>query len=128
MIKTVRVNLTTIKKHTGVLFPGHDIELKLIELYCNKVTRDHNTIKEFTDIVISRSYYKDGKYPYNEIRGFYDSNKYLNILIRILTIIEHYIYHEIEDPNFDLVTFNRYIRNDDIIEVEYDVKYSNRKQ
>jgi len=128
MNKIITIDLTKLRNHAGVLFPHEEIELKLIELYSNKVTRTHNPIKEFTNLVISKAYHHEGEYAYNEIRGFYDSNKYLNIVTRILTLIEHYICNSVEDPNFDLVTFNKYISNDKKIEVEYNVRYSNTKQ
>lgn len=117
------VDLTMLRKMTNKIDTDKPTELKIIEFYSYYVTKDNNTIEDFTNYVLSRNYYSENKYPYNELRTFYNTKNFLNIVIRFIGIID-YLVTKTVGTNFENVLFNKIKSDDDKLLVAMRVDYA----
>jgi len=116
------VDLTALRKLTNKIDVNEPVELKLIEHYSYYVTAELNTIESFTNYLLSQRYYKDAQYPYNELRTFYNTKRYLNIVLKFLGFIDYMVTKQLGCV-FENVSFSKIIEDSDKLLVEMRVDY-----
>jgi hypothetical protein len=111
------IDLTALRNHTNKIDVDDPVELKLIEYYSYYVTSEFNTIKDFTNYLLSVRYYKVAEYPYNELRTFYNTKRYLNTILKFLGLIDYLVTKQIGCV-FENVRFGKIVEDNEKLLVE----------
>ena len=99
-----------------------DLEMNIIEFYSYYVDKKHNTIKDFTNFVLSTKQYKTGKYRFTDIEAFYDTRRFLNNILQFISYLDYLIIGTI-GYNFENVWYNKTIEDNDKLIIEVCVCY-----
>ena len=120
--KVACVDLTPLRKLTNKIDPNEPVELKIIEHYSYYVTNEINTIESFTNYLLSQRYFKVDSYPYNELRTFYNTKRYLNIVLKFIGFIDYLVMKEI-GCMFENVKFSKVLEDNEKLLIEMEVSY-----
>ena len=116
-VKTEIIDFTILRRLTNKIDPDRPLELKLIEYYSYYPTDQMNTIRDFTNHVLSEKYFKIGKYEYNELRTFYNTKGYLNIVLKFIGFIDYLVCKKV-GCSFENVRFGKIVESNEKLLVE----------
>ncbi len=85
------VDMSLLLKLTNNIIVSEPSELKLIEFYSYYVTTGNNTLRRFTEYVLSKLYLTDTLYPYNEIKTFFSTKSYLHTVMRFMGLLDYLV-------------------------------------
>jgi len=109
---TIGLDMTNFKKLTGVLVPGQEVELKLLEFYSKTPNADKDPVR------LMEAYIADFLKK-NKDSVICDELTYNNHILYCIGVIEMTILYYIPTPVVSNIEYSKYIQNNGNIILEY---------